>query len=73
MFLSELAPDAPIPAVRKTRMTDWEELARMVQNLPINGDAHAARLVSQMRTKVLGIAAPPGKLIFIVNDEDLPL
>jgi hypothetical protein len=54
-------------------MTDWEELARMVQNLPLNGDAHAARFVSQLRTNVLGIAAPPGKLIFIVDDEDLPL
>lgn len=39
-------------------MTRWEALARKVQNLALNKDSSAARLLHQMRKKFPGKAAP---------------
>jgi Family of unknown function (DUF5681) len=55
----------------KTAMTRWEALARMVQNMALNKDPSAARLLSQMRKKFPGKAAPAGKLIFVASDNEM--
>jgi Family of unknown function (DUF5681) len=39
-------------------MTRWEALARMVQDLALNKDPSAARLLHQMRKKFPGNAVP---------------
>jgi hypothetical protein len=52
-------------------MTRWEALARMVQNLALNKDPGAARVLSQMRKKFPGKAAPAGKFILVVSDNDM--
>jgi hypothetical protein len=57
----------------KTSMTRWEALARMVQNLALNKDPSAARVLSQMRKKFPGKAAPAGKFILVVSDNDMKL
>jgi len=56
-----------------TTMTRWEALARTVQNLALNKDPSAARLLSQMRKKFPGKAAPAGKFILVVSDNDMKL
>jgi hypothetical protein len=55
----------------KMRMTRSEALARMVQNLALNKDSSAARLLSQMRKKFPGKATPGG--ILVVSDNDMKL
>jgi hypothetical protein len=55
----------------KKTMTHSEALARMVQNLALNRDSSAARLLSQMRKKFPGRAAPGGKYILTVSDNDM--
>jgi hypothetical protein len=57
----------------KEIMTRWEALARMVQNLALNKDPNAARLLHQMRKKFAGKAAPGDKYIWVVNDADMKL
>ena len=57
----------------KKIMTRWEALTRMVQNLALNSDSSAARLLSQMRKKFPGKAAPGGKYIFTVSDNDMKI
>jgi hypothetical protein len=52
-------------------MTRWEALARMVQNLALNKDSSAARLLSLMRKKFPGKAAPGGKYILVVSDNEM--
>lgn len=54
-------------------MTGWEALARMVQNQALNKDPSAARLLHQMRKKFPGKAAPGGKNILVVSDNDMKL
>ena len=56
---------------RKEIMTHWEALARMVQNLALSKDPSAARLLHQMRKKFPGRAAPGGKNILVVSDDDM--
>jgi Family of unknown function (DUF5681) len=57
----------------KEIMTHWEALARMVQNLALSKDPSAARLLHQMRKKFPGKAAPGGKYILVVSDNDMKL
>src|ERR1700730_14484659 len=54
-------------------MTRWEALARKVQNLALNKDSSAARLLHQMRKKFPGKALPGDKYIWVVNDADMKL
>jgi hypothetical protein len=54
-------------------MTRSEALTHMVQNLALNGDSSAARLLHQTRKKFPGKAAPGGKYIFTVSDNDMKL
>jgi Family of unknown function (DUF5681) len=54
-------------------MTRWEALARQVQNLALDRDPSAARLLHQMRKKFPGKAAPGDKYIWVVSDDDLKL
>jgi Family of unknown function (DUF5681) len=56
---------------RKEIMTHWEALARMVQNLALSKEPSAARLLHQMRKKLPGSAAPGGKNILVVSDDDM--
>lgn len=55
----------------KEIMTCWEALVRMVQNLALNKDPSAARLLHQMRKKFPGKALPGDKYIWGVNDADM--
>jgi len=48
----------------KTSMTHWEALVRMVQNLALNKDPSAARVLSQMRKKFPG-KAPPCRKVYL--------
>jgi hypothetical protein len=57
----------------RASMTNWEGLVRMVQNLALDGNPRAVRLLSQMRKKFPGKPAPPGKIIRVMEDEDLEL
>lgn len=57
----------------KEIMTRWEALARMVQNLALNKDPSAARLLHQMRKKFPGSAPPGAKHIWVLSDEDLKI
>jgi hypothetical protein len=54
-------------------MTRWEALARMVQDLALNKDPSAARLLHQMRKKFPGNAVPGDKYIWVVSDADMKL
>ena len=58
---------------RKVAMTYWEALLRQIHTLALNKDASAARLLHQIRKRFPGKAVPGGKLIFVVNDDDLKL
>jgi hypothetical protein len=57
----------------KTSMTNWEALARMIHNQALDGKPSAERFLAQLRKKFPGKPAPPGKVIRIVQDEDLEL
>jgi hypothetical protein len=57
----------------KTTMTRWEALMRTIQHLALDRDTSAARLLSQMRKKFPGKAAPGGKNILVVSDNDMKL
>jgi hypothetical protein len=56
---------------RSEAMTRLEALAHQVQNLALNKDPSAARLLHQMRKKFPGKAAPGDKYISVVNDDDM--
>jgi len=55
---------------RKTRMTNWEALLRMVQSRAFDGDTSAAQLLSQIAKDFPGTAGSPEKIIFIITEED---
>jgi uncharacterized protein DUF5681 len=57
----------------KVVMTYWEALLRQIHTLALNRDAGAARLLHQIRKRFPGNAAPGGKFILVVTDEDLKL
>ena len=52
-------------------MTRWEALARKVQNLALNRDSSADRLLHQMRKRFPGNALAGDKYIWVVNDADM--
>jgi hypothetical protein len=52
-------------------MTRWEALARKVQNMALNRDSSAARLLHQMRKRFRGKAMPGDKYIRVVSDDDM--
>jgi hypothetical protein len=58
---------------RNETMTRWEAFARQVQNLALNKEPSAARLLHQMRKKFPGRAVPGDKYIWVVNDADMKL
>jgi hypothetical protein len=58
---------------RKTSMTSWEALLRMVQNRSLNGDKSAAQLLSQIVKNFPGTAGSPEKRIHIITEEDKEL
>ena len=58
---------------QKETMTFWEAFARTVQNLVLNKDPAAARLLHQMRKKFPGAALPGDKYIRVVTDADMRL
>jgi hypothetical protein len=60
-------------ATGKRNMTNWEALARMVQNLAFDGNAGAARLLSQMRRIFPGKPSPSQKIIQLISDTDARL
>jgi hypothetical protein len=53
------------------RMTNWEAIARSVQNSALNGDPRAGRLLSQMREQFLTKPRPPIKFISVLSDNEL--
>jgi hypothetical protein len=58
---------------RNETMTRWEALVRQVQNLALDRDPSAARLLHQMRKKFPGKAPPGDRYIWVVNDVDMKL
>jgi hypothetical protein len=58
---------------RKTSMTSWEALLRMVQNRSLNGDKSAAQLLSQIAKNFPGTAGSPEKRTHIITEEDKEL
>jgi hypothetical protein len=54
-------------------MTHWEALARQVQNLALNKDASAARLLYRMKKAFPGRGMPVGTVIWVVGEESLNL
>jgi hypothetical protein len=57
-------------AFGETSMTNWEALARMVQNLALDGNQRAAQLFFQMRKRFPGKPAPCGTIIRVLSDQD---
>jgi hypothetical protein len=55
------------------KMTNWEALARVVQNLAFNGNARAARLLSRMRRSFPGEPSPSQKIIVLISEQDARL
>ena len=55
------------------KMTNWEALARVVQNLAFNGNARAARLLSRMRRNFPGEPSPSQKIIVLISEQDARL
>ena len=60
-------------ATGKRNMTNWEALARVVQNLAFNGNARAARLLSRMRRNFPGEPSPSQKIIVLISEQDARL